>query len=418
MDNSTTVISITPNDDVMAIIDAFGGPGTEFVFTPGDYSQEIVLRGEVANHNGVIDKPMRLILSEGATLNAESGNVDTIRFAAASYVTLEGEGKINGAGSNSKQAVHIHSAPKKGLYSTGLKILGLHIFPIRGDGIKASETIDLLIDGVEVDGRYLESGTESLIDCNKFKNVTIRDCSLINHPRQHALVLKGGGVGAFVERVFIDNVMKGIEIGGYEGSGYWDQIDNQWAAKDVVIRDSNIGAIDYPIRFIDAHNVTVENTPMSGKRAYLVTNSKEVNRGDYECSNIMLNGELIVASINGEATPTPVSTPVPDPVEPTPAPAPAPEPAPMPEPAPAPAPVDAEYTYVKGDSVPKDTVKTVDHVVPTIALKGFTADEVESGVKEKSPSLVIIDLRKSDGPRLVIKGKGARDTWRSSVTVG
>jgi hypothetical protein len=98
----------------------------------------------------------------------------------------------------------------------------------------------------------------------------------------------------------------------------------------------------------------------------------------------------------------------------TPIPEPTPAPVDEPAPAPTPAPVEAPHTYVKGDSG-KTTIKTEDGVVPTITLRGFTADEVELLVNEKSPSLVIIDLRKIDGPRLTLKGKGALDTWRSSV---
>jgi hypothetical protein len=390
-------MKLVPSDDVQSALDTFGGPGTEFIFMPGDYSQEIVLRGEVPTNNGLRGKPMRLILSDGVTLNPASDKVDTIRFAAASYVTLEGEGKINGAGDDARQAVHIHSAPKKGLYPTGVQILGNRILPKRGDGIKASETIDLVIDGVEVDGQYLRSEKESLIDCNKFMNVTIRNTRLVNHPNS-ALILKGGGVGALIEGVTIDNVLKGVEIGGYEGSGYWDQIDNQWAAKDITIRNCDFSAGDYPVRFIDAHDVVIEGTPLAGERIYLVTSTRDINRGRFVCSNITVNGELIVPRVIEEDV-----TPIPDPVD-----------EPAPEPTPKPAPVEAPHTYVKGDSG-KTTIKTEDGVVPTITLLGFTADEVELSVNEKSPSLVIIDLRKIDGPRLTLKGKGARDTWRSSV---
>jgi hypothetical protein len=393
-------MKVFPTDNIQAAIDAFGGPGTSFELMPGDYSQEIVLRGEVPTNNGARGNPMRIILSEGVTLNPASDKVDTIRFAAASYVTLEGKGKINGAGDDSRQAIHIHSAPKKNMYPTGIEILGVRVLPKRGDGIKASETIDLRIDGVEVDGQYLRSEKESLIDCNKFINVTIRNTRLVNHPNS-ALILKGGGVGALIEGVTIANVLKGVEVGGYEGSGYWDQIDNQWAAKDVTIRNCDFEAKDYPIRFIDAHDVSVENTQLKGDRTYLVTSTREINRGRFVCSNITVNGEMIVSPVIEEET-TPVDT--------------TPEPTPTPEetPAPAPTPVEAPYTYVKGDNS-KITIKTEDGVVPTITLRGFTVDEVELVTKEKSKSKVIIDLRKIDGPRLTLKGKGARDTWRSSV---
>ena len=393
-------MQLFPSDDVQAALDAFGGPGAEFIFMPGDYSQEIVLRGEVPTNNGAAYNPMRLILSDGVTLNPASDKVDTIRFAGASYVTLEGEGKINGAGDDARQAVHIHSAPKKGLYPTGIEIRDVRILPKRGDGIKASETIDLWIDGVEVDGQYLRSEKESLIDCNKFRNVTIRNTRLVNHPNS-ALILKGGGVGALIEGVTIDNVLKGVEIGGYEGSGYWDQIDNQWAAKDITIRNCDFSARDYPVRFIDAHDVVIENTPLAGERIYLVTSTRDINRGRFVCSNITVNGDLIVPPVIEEDV-----TPIPDPVTP--------DPVDEPAPAPTPAPVEAPHTYVKGDSG-KTTIKTEDGVFPTITLRGFTADEVELLVNEKSPSLVIIDLRKIDGPRLTLKGKGALDTWRSSV---
>jgi hypothetical protein len=103
--------------------------------------------------------------------------------------------------------------------------------------------------------------------------------------------------------------------------------------------------------------------------------------------------------------------------EPTPKPEPAPQPTPEPQPAPTPEPEDP-YSYSKGDDG-KETIKVGNKDLPPITFTGFGTDwpDFMDYVNEKSKSLVIIDLRNVDGPRITLKGKNIRGDWRDSVTL-
>lgn len=443
-----TMINLTPSDSIQSAIDDHGGPGVEFILTPGDYRQEIVLRGSRESNNGVYGAPLRIVLQDGARLLPFSDSDDTITFQAARYVTFEGEGPdqcvVVGPDDSTdrRQAIHIHSSPKQGRYPTGLVFRGLTVEKRGGDAIKHSEGIGCVFEDLVLDGEG-GSNEESLLDANKFLNLTLRNVTMRNL-NSSGLILKGGGIGAIVDGLTVRNVEKGVEAGGYEGSGYWafliDQLANggadlhgdpimeaareivrrsggtlQWGARWVTMENVDIEAFNYPFRTIDAWDVEVTGI-LQGPVDPFFTSSAASGRGSYVSSNVTINGELVVP-VRGENRP--VSEPGPDP-EPTPDPEPAPEPTPDPEPRPdpSPEPIVSPTTYQKGDAG-KDTISVGKDDLPDITFEGFDLDwdGFMEYVIEKADDKVIIDLRSLDGVRLLIKGKDVRSRWMSSVTL-
>lgn len=422
---------LTPADNVQAALDAYGGPGAEFILSPGDYRQEIVLRGSRESNNGAHGNPMRIVLKDGARLLPYSDSDDTITFQAARYVTLEGENvercQIVGPNddSNRRQAVHIHSSPKQGRYPLGLTIKGLTVLKRGGDAIKHSEGIGCTFSNLILDGA---GGTneESLLDANKFALLTVRDV-LMRNLRNSGLILKGGGVSADVRNLTIRNVEKGIEVGGYEGSGYWpfliEQMANggadligdpyleemrhllhgegnrlMWGARFAHLHELDVEATRYPFRTIDAWDVHVTGR-LVGSEDPFFTSSVDVGRGNFFSSNVWINGEQVVPQRHA---PTPAAVPAPEPVQPA--------PAPEPEPTPTPTPV-ADILRPTGGS---ETWSVGKNAVEPVTLAGWTLAEVMAERNDKSASLQIFDLRKIDGPRLTFKGRDMRD--RLTVT--
>lgn len=438
---------LTPSDNLQDAFDRHGGPGSEFVLAPGDYKQKVELTGSNESHNGRYDSPMRIVMRDGARLLPHDGKADTIKFVATRYVTLEGEGHegcriIGPSESDRRQAIHIHSSPKQGRYPTGLTFRGFTVEKRGGDAIKHSEGIGCSFEDLLLDGSKGTSG-ESLLDCNKFLGVTIANVEMRNLDNS-GLILKGGGVGAEVIGLKVRNVKKGTEVGGYEGSGYWayliQQLANggadltgdplmeecqslvreagrvlQWGARNVKFYKADIEATGYAFRTIDGWDVDVEDSTLKGSTEPFFTSTKENGRGDFVSSNVWINGVQVVPKRGDSVFDAP--TPEPDP-----APTPTPAPTPKPEPEPTPEPEDDISVFLKGQKRPKRvTIKTVKvdgkSVVPKMIFRGFGYSNVSDfpDVEEKSASAVILDLRKDDGPRITIKGKGARDTYEDAV---
>ena len=405
MDNSTTVISITPNDDVMAIIDANGGAGVSFVFADGDYDVNLRLHGNVTAHNGEQGDPLVLRAENphGATLNAKDNGDDPIHGFSTRNLVIDGF-KINGPSDDTRQCIHFHGEPKKSTSPQNITIRNCRLLRRGGDAIKMSEVNGALIEGNEIDGQYASrDARESGIDSNKSSHVVVQN-NVIRDPHM-GMVFKGGGVGF----EFIGNSVtarKGVEVGGHGGTGPAGGFDGNWAAKDATISGNVLRSTDgeqYALRFIGAHDCVADDNTLTGGIVY--SNSRQKDGPDHVCSNITVDGVLTVPA---NSRPKP---------EPTPKPEPAPQPTPEPEPEPTPEPTDP-YSYRKGDGG-KETIKVGSKDLPPITFTGFGTEwpEFMDHVNEKSDSLVIIDLRKVDGPRITLKGKNIRGDWRDSVTL-
>lgn len=328
--------ALTPSDSIMDAISAKGGPGGEIRLSAGTYNQQIHLRYSDPSHNGTHGNPLRIILDPGAVLRPPGQDGDTIRIDSAKYVTIEGEGTIVGASNFCDGTIHMFGNSSRNRSPTGIAVKGLTITRNGGgrDGIKHSEGIGCTVEDVLIDSANGNT-RESLIDCNKGtqftgKNITFRGAC------QHGLVFKGGFVGAEVDGVYGSVNGKGMEIGGYQGTGYWGRLLEaiesnganldmsdpyeeelmsklrfydvdalQWAAREIYIRDFGLSSSSYGYRFIggwdsriDLGNVFSENGDINDSTRY--TSNRN---GAFYCSNIWIDGVQTFAPRPGYTLP-------------------------------------------------------------------------------------------------------------------
>lgn len=370
---------LTPETDIAAAVAAQGGPGVVFEFAPGRYRFNLRLYGEVARHNGAPGNPMVFRSTEphGATIEAETSGDDLFNMFSARHIVIEGF-RLIGPSDATRQAIHAHAEVKKGTVSRDITVRNCLIFRRGGDGIKFSEVEGGLIEGCDFrTDRIPEGAKESAIDCNKSNGVTIRGCTI--RDTNTGVIFKGGGVGLVFDGNTV-NAWKGAEIGGHAGTGAADGFTGNWAAKSITLRSNQMHGSEYPLRFIGAHDVVMTGNTLTGGEI-MISDSRQEG-GVFTCSNIVRDGVVLVPKLAD------------------------PEPVPEPEPALPP------NTFIPGDAE-KITYSVGAGDLPVITLKGFGLDagKLRGMAREKSDSLVIVDLRGVNGPQLTLKGKNIRGRW-------
>jgi len=308
-----TVYNITPADSIQAVIDAGLAPGDQIVLASGIYTETLIFDGV----EGAADNKIILRGPSDATITGAGTDKDTIRMSGCKHIALVGFTAIGcdaALGSGQEGVIHAHKSG--GVWCEGLVFSGLDVFPTFGDGIKISETIGTQVIWCNFHGSSLQIVGESHLDANKFDSLLVEDCTFADHPKT-AVVLKGDGRTAWVQYNGFTNNSRCMEIGGYQGSGYWA---GYWpdaavsAARYVALAGNTFArSNDKGLRFIDARDCHITDAPTDTNRNLQFTD------GDLTTENIWVDGDWNngVGTWAPDPAPEPYVVP-PIPVEPIP----------------------------------------------------------------------------------------------------
>ena len=380
---------LTPSDSIQAAIDSpEAGPGGEIIMAPGTYAQQAIFRTGNPNNSGAFGNNLRIIMEPGVLWTSPGGERECARFQQNRYVTIEGEGTLRTPPSGrSWGAIHMFgdgngSTPGARRTNIGHQFKGFTVERIANtDGIKHSEAVGILYEDLTIRATESAGDVEELIDLNKGALTTVNNCTFLGRADK-AMAIKGGFVGCVINNASGNVSAKGIEIGGYPGSGEWAWLEQEfngtigadfkddpwleelasllstryssslafeWACRDVYVYNWDVTSSRSNIRHIGAWDTRINRRdpnknygPIPSFSTLFTSNRTSGSAGtSFFCHNNWIDGVREFDPISGRDTPTPfTAVPSPDGIVIDPPPDPDPDPPPPPPPPPDGEPTD------------------------------------------------------------------------------
>ncbi len=274
-----------PFGSIQGAIDA-ATPGTAILVKAGFYHENLKIRT-----SGTEADPIWIVSADGnqaATITPLSEDLSTVYGRGIDNVVISGF-QIDGA--ENHHAIEFTQAGRDyHNWVNNVVIENNHIFSTGLDGIKLAQTIN-----AEVIGNKILGGREEAIDLVTVSNAVISGNEIDGLNGRSGITVKGGSEHILIQNNSLMNVgADGITIGGWTDESLLDRLSLEFQARDVVVEENFIQAVEKrAINILGGQDTVISNNYIDPQNDYPATINIQSGRWGLLSKDVTIEDNVI-----------------------------------------------------------------------------------------------------------------------------